>query len=113
LLGRHPASGGNGLTEVQVIDSPLAVHGQGPRHQSEEAGWENTLTGIPQESSSSGGDYLKPRGYRIGYQIIDYSGGVPGDIAITFPWFQVTRPVAYLNLSEVMAISPGTPPSSR
>ena len=31
-------------------------------------------------------DYLKPRGYRIRYQIIEFPGGVPGDIAITIAW---------------------------
>ena len=31
-------------------------------------------------------DYLKPRGYRIRYQIIDFPGGVPGDIGVTISW---------------------------
>jgi hypothetical protein len=51
-----------------------------------EAGWENTLTGIPKEIFQLWVDYLKPRGYRIAYQIIDYPGGVPGDIGITLAW---------------------------
>ena len=48
--------------------------------------WENTLTGIPKEIFQLWSDYLKPRGYRIRYQIIDFPGGVPGDISITISW---------------------------
>ena len=36
----------------------------------QEAGWENTLTGIPKEIFELWRDYLKPRGYRISYQIL-------------------------------------------
>ena len=31
-------------------------------------------------------DHLKPRGYRIAYQIIDFPGGMPGDIGFTLSW---------------------------
>ena len=77
----------NGLTEVQVYRFPNALctdHGRAINQQ--EPGWENTLTGIPKEIFQLWTDYLKPRGYRIGYQIIDYPGGVPGDIGITIAW---------------------------
>ena len=30
--------------------------------------------------------HLKPRGYKIRYQIVDFPGGMPGDIAITLSW---------------------------
>src|ERR1700716_1487573 len=74
----------NGLTEVQVYRFPNSLcTDRGRAINQQEAGWENTLTGIPKEVFQLWTDYLKPRGYRIGYQTIDYSGGVPGDIAIT------------------------------
>ena len=41
---------------------------------------------IPKEIYQLWADYLKPRGYRIRYQIIEFPGGVPGDIAITIAW---------------------------
>ena len=77
----------NGLTEVQVYRFPNSLctdHGRAINQQ--EPGWENTLTGIPKEIFQLWTDYLKPRGYRIGYQIIDYPGGIPGDIGITIAW---------------------------
>jgi hypothetical protein len=77
----------NGLTEVQVYRFPNSLcTDKGRAINQQEAGWENTLTGIPKEIFQLWADYLKPRGYRISYQIIDYSGGVPGDIAITIAW---------------------------
>jgi hypothetical protein len=77
----------NGLTEVQVYRFPNSLctdHGRAINQQ--EPGWEKTLTGIAQEIYQLWSDYLKPRGYRIRYQIVDFPGGVPGDISIVIVW---------------------------
>ena len=77
----------NGMTEVQVYRFPNTLcTDKGRAINQQEKGWENTLTGIPQEIFQLWTDYLKPRGYRIAYQIIDFPGGVPGDIGITLSW---------------------------
>jgi hypothetical protein len=77
----------NGLTEVQVYRFPNTLcTDKGRAINQQEPGWENTLTGIPKEIFQLWTDYLKPRGYRISYQIIEYPGGVPGDIAVTISW---------------------------
>ena len=77
----------NGLTEVQVYRFPNTLcTDKGRAINQLEPGWENTLTGIPKEIFQLWTDYLKPRGYRISYQIIDFPGGLPGDIAITIAW---------------------------
>jgi hypothetical protein len=77
----------NGLTEVQVYRFPNSLcTDKGRAISQQEPGWDNTLTGIPKEIFKLWTDYLKPRGYRIGYQIIDYPGGLPGDIAVTIAW---------------------------
>jgi hypothetical protein len=77
----------NGLTEVQVYRFPNTLcTDRGRAINQQESGWENTLTGIPKEIFQLWTDYLKPRGYRISYQIIEYPGGVPGDIAVTISW---------------------------
>ena len=77
----------NGMTEVQVYRFPNSLcTDKGRTIGQQEPGWEDTLTGIPKEIYQLWVDYLKPRGYRIGYQIIDYPGGMPGDIAITIAW---------------------------
>ncbi|HWW49573.1 MAG TPA: hypothetical protein VNZ94_17220 [Xanthobacteraceae bacterium] len=77
----------NGLKEVQVYRFPNALcsdHGRAINQQ--EAGWEKTLTGIPKEIYQLWQDYLQPRGYKIAYQVIDFPGGMPGDIGITLSW---------------------------
>ena len=77
----------NGLSEVQVYRFPNSLctdHGRAINQM--ERGWEKTLTGIPKEIFHLWGDYLQPRGYRIRYQIVDFPGGVPGDISITISW---------------------------
>jgi len=77
----------NGLTEVQVYRFPNTLcTDRGRAINQQEPGWEKTLTGIPQEIFQLWSDYLKPRGYRIKYQIVDFPGGVPGDISITIAW---------------------------
>ena len=77
----------NGLTEIEVGRFPNTLFSdRGRAINQQEPGWENTLTGIPKEIFQLWTDYLKPRGYRISYQIIDYPGGVPGDIGITIAW---------------------------
>ena len=77
----------NGLTEVQVYRFPNALcTDKGRAINQQEPGWENTLTGIPKEIFQLWTDYLKPRGYRISYQIIDFPGGMPGDIAVIISW---------------------------
>jgi hypothetical protein len=77
----------NGLTEVQVYRFPNTLcTDRGRAINQQEAGWEKTLTGIPQEIFQLWSDYLKPRGYRIKYQIVDFPGGVPGDVSIAIAW---------------------------
>jgi len=77
----------NGLTEVQVYRFPnILCTDRGRAINQREAGWENTLTGIPKEIFQLWTDHLKPRGYRIAYQVIDFPGGMPGDIGVTLSW---------------------------
>jgi hypothetical protein len=77
----------NGLTEVLVYRFPNTLcTDKGRAINQMEKGWENTLTGIPKEILQLWTDYLKPRGYRIAYQIIDFPGGMPGDIGVTISW---------------------------
>jgi len=77
----------SGLSEVQVYRFPNSLctdHGRAINQM--ERGWEQTLRGIPKEIYQLWSDYLQPRGYRIRYQIIDFPGGMPGDISITISW---------------------------
>jgi hypothetical protein len=77
----------NGLSEVQVYRFPNSLcTDKGRAINQMERGWESTLTGIPKEIFQLWSDHLKPRGYRIRYQVVDFAGGVPGDIGVSISW---------------------------
>ncbi len=77
----------NGLHEVQVYRFPnVLCSDRGRAINQMEPGWEKTLNGIPKEIYELWQTYLQPRGYKISYQIIDFPGGIPGDIGITLSW---------------------------
>ena len=77
----------NSLTEVLLYRFPnILCTDKGRAINQHEAGWEKTLTGIPREIFQLWNDHLKSRGYRISYQTIDFTGGMPGDIGITVSW---------------------------
>jgi len=77
----------NGLSEVQVYRFPSSLcTDRGRAISRQEAGWERTLTGIPGEIYQLWSDYLKPRGYRLLYQIVDFPGDLPGDVSIVIAW---------------------------
>ncbi|MGA2892238.1 MAG: hypothetical protein ABSE22_05170 [Xanthobacteraceae bacterium] len=77
----------NGLTEVFVFRFPNALctdHGRAINQQ--EVGWENTLTGLPKELFEFWRQHLKARGYKLRFQIVDFPGGMPGDVGVTLSW---------------------------
>ncbi len=77
----------NGLTEVQVYRFPHDLctdHGRAINQQ--EPGWEKTLTGLPKEMYEFWERRLKPLGYKLKVQIVDWPGGMPGDVGITLKW---------------------------
>jgi hypothetical protein len=77
----------NGLTEVQVYRFPNTIcTDRGRAINQQEPGWETTLTGIPKEIYQFWDRRLRPLGYRLRVQIIDFSGGVPGDVSMTLKW---------------------------
>jgi hypothetical protein len=77
----------NGKTEVQVYRFPNQLcTDKGRAINQQEPGWENTLTGVPKEIYQLWAKYFHPRGYKLRVEIIDFPGGLPGDIAMTLKW---------------------------
>src|SRR5262245_16558778 len=77
----------NGLMSVQVFRFPHHLcTDDGRAINQAEAGWEKTLTGIPKEIYEFWKRRLQPEGYHIRYEVIDYPGGMPGDIGIVLSW---------------------------
>jgi hypothetical protein len=77
----------NGLTSVQVFRFPNHLCSDNGRAiDQNEDGWEKTLTGIPREIYEYWQRQLKSRGYRIKYHIIDFPGGMRGDVGVVLSW---------------------------
>jgi hypothetical protein len=77
----------SGQTSVQVFRFPHAVCTDNGRAITQtEPGWEKTLVGEPKQLYEFWQRQLKAKGYHIRFEIIDYPGGMPGDIGITLSW---------------------------
>ncbi|HET6520868.1 MAG TPA: hypothetical protein VFG47_13760 [Geminicoccaceae bacterium] len=48
--------------------------------------WPETLTGFAKRGYEFYEKELRPAGYRIRVQILDYPGGVPGDVGVFLSW---------------------------
>ncbi len=77
----------NGHTSVQVYRFPHTLCTDNGRAINQaEPGWEKTLTGVPKEIYDFWTRQLKSRGYHLRYEIIDYPGGMPGDVGVILSW---------------------------
>lgn len=77
----------NGLTEVEICRFPNELcTDRGRAINQGEPGWEKTLTGLPKELYDFWDRHLKPKGYKVGFRIVDFPGGVPGDVGMTLRW---------------------------
>ena len=77
----------NGKTEVQVHRFPNQLcTDKGRAINQQEPGWENTLTGVPKEIHQLWAKYFRERGYKLKVEILDFPGGVPGDVGMSLKW---------------------------
>jgi hypothetical protein len=77
----------NGLMEVQIMRFPNQLcTDRGRAINQREPGWEKTLTGLPKELYDFWEKHLKSRGYKVAFQIVDFPGGMPGDVGMTLRW---------------------------
>jgi hypothetical protein len=79
----------NGLTEIEVGRFPNTLFtDRGRAINQQEPGWEQTLTGLPKELFEFWKKHMQARGYRLKVQIVDWPGGMPGEIGMTLSWGQ-------------------------
>jgi len=77
----------NGVTEVLVYRFPnVLCTDRGRAINQQEPGWESTLTGVPKEIHALWAKHFRDRGYKLRVQIIDFPGGMPGDVGMTLSW---------------------------
>jgi hypothetical protein len=77
----------NGKSEILVYRFPNRLctdHGRAINQQ--EAGWPQTLTGVPKEIYGLWDRHFRARGYKLKAEIIDFPNGMPGDVGMTLVW---------------------------
>jgi hypothetical protein len=76
-----------GQSEVQVYRFPNSLcSDRGRRINNAESGWEQTLEGRPKLGYEFWHDHLRPLGFGLKAAILDYPGGMPGDIGFFLTW---------------------------
>jgi hypothetical protein len=76
-----------GQTEVQVYRFPNELcNDRGRRINNSEPDWEQTLEGRPKLGYEFWRDHLRPLGFGLKAEVLDYPGGMPGDIGFFLTW---------------------------
>jgi hypothetical protein len=74
-------------TEVQVYRFPNALcSDRGRRINNAEPDWEATLEGRPKFAYEFWRDQLRPLGFHLKAEVLEYPGGMPGDIGFILTW---------------------------
>ncbi len=51
-----------------------------------DADWPDSLTGRPRQAYEFWRDHVRPAGYRLKAMIIEWPGGMPGDVGMFLSW---------------------------
>jgi hypothetical protein len=76
-----------GQTEVQVYRFPNQLcKDRGRAINNFEADWDKTLEGRPRLAYEFWHDHLRPLGFGLRAEVLEYPGGMPGDIGLFLTW---------------------------
>ena len=76
-----------GQSEVQIYRFPNRLCSDGGRRiNNSQPDWEETLEGRPRLGYEFWRDHLKPLGFGLKAEILDYPGGMPGDVGFLLTW---------------------------
>ncbi len=76
-----------GQSEVQVYRFPNAMcTDRGRRINNTEPDWPQTLEGRPKAGYEFWRDHLRPLGFGLKAEVLEYPGGMPGDIGFLLTW---------------------------
>lgn len=76
-----------GVKEIQIARFPSSYCTDGGRAINNfEPDWPNSLTGFAREAYEVFDKTLRAKGYKLRAQILDYPGGMPGDVGLYLRW---------------------------
>ena len=87
VMGLVNTAAERGQSEVQVYRFPNALcSDRGRRTNNSEPEWEKTLEGRPKAAYEFWHDHLRPLGFHLKAEVLEYPGGMPGDIGLILTW---------------------------
>ncbi len=87
LLARVKSAAARGESELMVLRFPVDLcSDRGRAINNNEATWPETLSGRPRQAYEIWRDQLQPAGYKLKAMIVDWPGGVPGDVGMFLAW---------------------------
>lgn len=76
-----------GQTELLILRFPNELCRDGGRAiNNDEPDWEESLDGIPRQLHELWHAHLRPLGYRLTARILEFPGGLPGDVGLFLHW---------------------------
>ena len=76
-----------GQSQVQIYRFPNSLCSDGGRRINNSLPeWEQTLEGRPKAGYEFWRDHLRPLGLGLGAEVLEYPGGMPGDIGFFLTW---------------------------
>ncbi len=92
LKAKLRAAAERGQTELMVMRFPNAIctdHGRAINNA--DPAWPETLTGRPRQAYELWRDQLRDAGFKLNAMIIDWPGGLPGDVGFFLRWGETKR----------------------
>lgn len=87
LAVKLKAAAQRGETEVLVMRFPNSLcSDKGRAINNSEPDWPETLTGRPRQAYELWREHLRPANYKLKAMIVEWPGGLPGDVAFFLSW---------------------------
>jgi hypothetical protein len=87
LIHRIKSAAARGETELMILRFPVELttdHGRAINNN--EDTWPESLLGRPRQVHDIWKEYLQPAGYKLKAMIVDWPGGLPGEIGMYLAW---------------------------
>lgn len=92
LQSKLRAAAERGQTELMVMRFPNALcTDKGRAINNSDAAWPETLTGRPRQAYELWQNQLRSAGFRLSAMIIEWPGGLPGDVGFFLKWGEAKK----------------------
>jgi hypothetical protein len=82
----------SGQTELMVMRFPTSIcTDKGRAINNSDLDWPETLTGRPRQAYELWRDQLRSAGFRLSAMIVEWPGGLPGDVGFFLKWGEAKR----------------------